>query len=131
MLYLFIISWAVNRMCVVDYIYRLYYRKQRYLYTLSSCNVRYFNGRLQFKLKEKKKIIFVMSMHSVTARYRGERGLYTSGGGGIHSRGGGSRRMHCCRNRVRCVDRRVPLLFDLTHRKHDSCWFIIVIIIFF
>jgi len=64
-----------------------------------------------------------MSMHSVTARYRGERGLYTSGGGGTHSRGGGARRMHCCRNRVRCVDRRVPLLFDLTHRKHDSCWF--------
>jgi hypothetical protein len=47
--------------------------------TLSSCNVRYFNRRLRFELNEKKKRIFVMSMHSVTARYLGERGLYMYG----------------------------------------------------
>lgn len=46
------------------------------MYTLSSCSVRYFNSRLRFKLKAKKKRIFVMSTHSsVTARYRVERGL--------------------------------------------------------
>lgn len=120
MLCLFIIMRAVNRSASTT-IYLYIENTGTYLYTLSSCNVRYFNGRLQFKLKEKKKRIFVMSMHSVTPRYRGERGLYTDGGGGTHSRGGGARRMHCCRNRVRCVDRRVPLLFDLTHRKHDLC----------